>query len=278
MKKRGFTLIELLVVIAIIAILAAILFPVFAQARDKARQAACLSNSKQMGMGIAMYTQDYDEVLPIGGRGLNAGEPGATTPNRWDKLIMPYVKNGTAGNNLRGLNGMWTCPSRTSYMRPNRINGVVETRGYGCNGNLMGWGSIPPSRPNVPSRSLAEIGSPAGTFIIAEGSSLLQAAATPGDPRNLDPETWPQFEDRRSDWQIVAPGAWNHNRNANYLRSPDRSCNSCRRPMARHGKGANIIYADGHAKWHNIKQFLGISPQNPKGWPYGHANNTWDNI
>src|SRR5438105_13500688 len=63
-RRVAFTLIELLVVIAIIAILAAILFPVFAQARDKARQAACLSNLKQVGSGLAMYVQDYDERLP----------------------------------------------------------------------------------------------------------------------------------------------------------------------------------------------------------------------
>ena len=63
-NRRGFTLIELLVVIAIIAILAAILFPVFAQAREKARQTTCLSNMKQMGTAIMMYVQDYDEVTP----------------------------------------------------------------------------------------------------------------------------------------------------------------------------------------------------------------------
>ena len=64
-SRAGFTLIELLVVIAIIAILAAILFPVFAQARDKARQSSCLSNEKQMALGILAYTQDYDEIFPL---------------------------------------------------------------------------------------------------------------------------------------------------------------------------------------------------------------------
>ena len=69
MKKTGFTLIELLVVIAIIAILAAILFPVFAKAREKARQTSCLSNLKQMQLAQMMYADDYDEVLP-GSRGI----------------------------------------------------------------------------------------------------------------------------------------------------------------------------------------------------------------
>ncbi|MHB8996230.1 MAG: DUF1559 family PulG-like putative transporter [Armatimonadota bacterium] len=81
--KRGFTLIELLVVIAIIAILAAILFPVFAKAREKARQSSCLSNLKQIGLALMQYSQDYDErtVTYYG------------APYLWSEKIMPYVKN-----------------------------------------------------------------------------------------------------------------------------------------------------------------------------------------
>ncbi len=100
-KRRGFTLIELLVVIAIIAILAAILFPVFAKAREKARQTSCLSNVKQMILGVLQYAQDYDEMMVPG----LVGAPGKTTTwpvsqSSWFTsiamnmdLIYPYVNN-----------------------------------------------------------------------------------------------------------------------------------------------------------------------------------------
>lgn len=87
-QRRGFTLIELLVVIAIIAILAAILFPVFAQAREKARQTACLSNQKQLATATLMYTQDYDETFPMSAY--------LELPNRVTSVygaVAPYMKN-----------------------------------------------------------------------------------------------------------------------------------------------------------------------------------------
>jgi prepilin-type N-terminal cleavage/methylation domain-containing protein/prepilin-type processing-associated H-X9-DG protein len=106
MSRRGFTLIELLVVIAIIAILAAILFPVFAKAREKARQSSCLSNLKQIGIGLLAYAQDYDETFPalsgaayyaddhltngLGGFGWDGG---SIVYHDWAVVIMPYIKN-----------------------------------------------------------------------------------------------------------------------------------------------------------------------------------------
>jgi prepilin-type N-terminal cleavage/methylation domain-containing protein/prepilin-type processing-associated H-X9-DG protein len=96
MKRRGFTLIELLVVIAIIAVLAAILFPVFAQARERARQTSCASNTRQIGLGILMYAQDFDETLPP-----VAYEDGAGDDHQWTELIQPYLKNRQ----------MFLCPS-----------------------------------------------------------------------------------------------------------------------------------------------------------------------
>jgi prepilin-type N-terminal cleavage/methylation domain-containing protein/prepilin-type processing-associated H-X9-DG protein len=110
-RRRGFALIELLVVIAVVALLAALLFPVFARAREKARQASCLSNLRQVGMGFAMYTQDHDELLPDR-RDLKLSLPGGYRPwttwppsdprAGWAALVLaPYTR----------ATGIWSCPS-----------------------------------------------------------------------------------------------------------------------------------------------------------------------
>jgi len=114
---KAFTLIELLVVIAIIAILAAILFPVFAQAREKARQSTCLSNIKQIGLGMIMYIDDYDETFPMGM--INESEALNDTSGRktitWMYQIHPYVKNTK----------IFWCPSR------GKLNNTVDDLRYG---------------------------------------------------------------------------------------------------------------------------------------------------
>ncbi|MBC8137937.1 MAG: DUF1559 domain-containing protein, partial [Fibrella sp.] len=117
--RSAFTLIELLVVIAIIAILAAILFPVFAQAREKARAASCLSNEKQIGLALMQYIQDYDETYPRAAFGTDPTQPfwsdwdNAIT---WDNVVNPYIKNGRVGTNADfesiGRGGqIFECPS-----------------------------------------------------------------------------------------------------------------------------------------------------------------------
>jgi prepilin-type N-terminal cleavage/methylation domain-containing protein/prepilin-type processing-associated H-X9-DG protein len=126
MKKSGFTLIELLVVIAIIAILAAILFPVFARAREKARQASCSSNLKQLALGILMYAQDYDETFP-GGGGMGPTLSNGWGETIWSEEIYPYVKNTQ----------LFFCPSESST--PVMGDGIGMS--YGCNATapVMGW-------------------------------------------------------------------------------------------------------------------------------------------
>ncbi|MBM3474405.1 MAG: DUF1559 domain-containing protein [Armatimonadetes bacterium] len=113
---RGFTLIELLVVIAIIAILAAILFPVFARAREKARQTNCLSNLKQIGTATMMYIQDFDERYP--GHTSNAADP----TYDWPISIGPYVKNAQ----------LFRCPSANPPPTHMYISGVPLCYGYNC--------------------------------------------------------------------------------------------------------------------------------------------------
>jgi prepilin-type N-terminal cleavage/methylation domain-containing protein/prepilin-type processing-associated H-X9-DG protein len=145
-RQRGFTLIELLVVIAIIAILAAILFPVFARARENARRASCQSNLKQIGLGLAQYTQDYDEAFPL-------RDAGGTVGN-WGQLLQPYIKSTQ----------LFKCPSNqnaNTMTSGSSVAGVAAIpAGYGINGRAGGgnWG-IP----------LAAIQSPATKIVVGEG-------------------------------------------------------------------------------------------------------------
>jgi prepilin-type N-terminal cleavage/methylation domain-containing protein/prepilin-type processing-associated H-X9-DG protein len=155
--KRGFTLIELLVVIAIIAILAAILFPVFAKAREKARQTSCLSNEKEIVLALLMYVQDYDERFPHCWNGPAVPGVRGQTCLGWQHVVQPYIKNSQ----------IMKCPSYptngwnpSDNQEPNNFgyawDYVYPT--YGANYNyIVGvW------------RALAEIAKPSETILISE--------------------------------------------------------------------------------------------------------------
>lgn len=135
---RGFTLIELLVVIAIIAILAAILFPVFAKAREAARQSSCLNNNRQLGTGMMMYVQDYDETYPLDPGGTENAS--AADPAAWFRVIGPYIKNDK----------VFLCPSVGAVN-----NYTTPPTDYNANAALLG-------------RSMAAVNYPAQTVMIEE--------------------------------------------------------------------------------------------------------------
>lgn len=120
LRRRAFTLIELLVVIAIIAILAAILFPVFAKAREKARTSSCQNNLKQIGVGIIQYIQDYDEKFPMFWVGWGNGDTPPAPRGNWQYSTQPYIKNTQ----------VLKCPSDTST---NGVSYLINNRW--CNNN-----------------------------------------------------------------------------------------------------------------------------------------------
>jgi prepilin-type N-terminal cleavage/methylation domain-containing protein/prepilin-type processing-associated H-X9-DG protein len=153
--RKGFTLIELLVVIAIIAILAAILFPVFAKAREKARQTSCLSNEKQIVLGILMYSQDYDERLVPYATDNHAGGRYA-----YPELLMPYIKNTQ----------IFQCPSKSAVVIANW--GFSYQMGYVLHCNICAPDGA---------RSMAEIVRPSGIVVLAESWADVRPNPVRGD-------------------------------------------------------------------------------------------------
>ena len=156
-NRRGFTLIELLVVIAIIAILAAILFPVFARARENARRASCSSNLKQIGLGLLQYVQDYDETMP-----------GHNMRNNvyWMDVVQPYVKS----------NQIFDCPSHSGARH------VPNTTSSSYGANITGWTVGYPTPPfSVPDQP-----NPAGTYTNIAAFETPSTTVMSGDSNNFE--------------------------------------------------------------------------------------------
>jgi len=161
-SQKGFTLIELLVVIAIIAILAAILFPVFAKAREKARQASCLSNVKQICMAHMMYSEDYDGMFTRCGSNYTYFDPSV----RWPSRLMPYVKNQQ----------IFVCPSKrpSNYAAgtdPNTGPWTSPGQDYGMNARFCcvpsGWAGTPGIPPIASYTDLWD-SDPANMLLVAD--------------------------------------------------------------------------------------------------------------
>lgn len=261
MRRRsivGFTLIELLVVIAIIAILAAILFPVFAQARESARKASCQSNLKQLATGMLMYKQDYDERFPMGGWWPAQGH--GTWD--WQNTIAPYVKN----------KGVYRCPSSTE---------LDEDPG---NPTAWHWNRNPVSymynnflSEGRPGLSDAAVVAPADCIMLSDGHSDWGCQSCVGVDWMGRPNTQWLLEDTYFGRDARLITGWG-----------DRTWG-----IPRHQGGGNFAFADGHVKYFKVvadnmttraqyeaggagRAFLeGRLPWRRHGDPLQNRNNGW---
>ncbi len=233
-RKTGFTLIELLVVIAIIAILAAILFPVFAQAREKARATACLSNMKQIGLASNMYLQDYDEQMPIGYYYYEGpGFPAGYSETIWHFVISPYMGEGKFDESNQGgaKPAVRTCPSAghrglLSYSMNQRVGG----NGDSTDG---GWYYLPESQ--------AAFSHIAETVMFGDGTQVINYGYNCGALYNWTPG----LLDGRTGNPATTDAEWNT------IDSDETPAGGPGRFQVRyrHTTGANLVYADGHAKF-----------------------------
>ncbi len=220
-QRRGFTLIELLVVIAIIAILAAILFPVFQKVRENARRSACLSNEKQIGLAIIQYNQDFDEKFPCATAAQLLINPAATDtgyPNGWANMIYPYVKS----------TGLYACPD----------DGASGTKvSYSMNYYIWNHGDGQKLNGGV---GLAQLTAPASIVLLYEGGSR--------DPK-LGQVADPSLPLVATNTNLAGNSDWDTNNASQLAIWHDNS------PT----QAANYLATDGHAKylrlpnvsWHN---------------------------
>jgi prepilin-type N-terminal cleavage/methylation domain-containing protein/prepilin-type processing-associated H-X9-DG protein len=285
--KKAFTLIELLVVIAIIAILAAILFPVFAQAREKARQTSCLSNQKQMGIAVMMYAQDYDETMPQAYY-YNNDSNATAGYTHWSGLVQPYVKNlgifvcpsdkikGLAPTNFINNNGGFGAPSGQTTQNQVQDNQAPRLS-YIANGAVISRKRRTADPGNVV--SIAAMDAPASTIMVAEMTDSVPcingASAASGTA----------FKSHRNTHAVktAAGGLFTQETEAPGIplmaltpAEANATFVSCQAGVVsnfaayiaprRHSDGANYTFADGHSKFHKFEQTI-----NPNAYLWGLA-------
>ena len=248
MNRRGFTLIELLVVIAIIAILAAILFPVFARAREKARQTTCTSNVKQLTLGIMMYVTDYDGTFP-NGWGAPPSPTLITTPANarlpvnplrymyWSNSIQPYIKNYQ----------MYECPSARPWPYSAAPNNILQGVTYTFNGLLYNYGESGIAAP-AKCIMLSEMNGDIALNSTAFGNPMRASGAHPYQPNG------------------GTVGAWY------WLPNPGGSTDLPH--VGFHNGGDLKGYCDGHAKWTKEPGHWDSSIFAQVG-PNGEPNSAW---
>jgi prepilin-type N-terminal cleavage/methylation domain-containing protein/prepilin-type processing-associated H-X9-DG protein len=279
-NKRAFTLIELLVVIAIIAILAAILFPVFAQAREKARAISCLSNTKQIGMGFMMYMQDYDEIalpahmgyqdseLGLGTSGIWTGTQNPEATGKvadwrrfWHYIIQPYVKNFNIS----------LCPSQSSKKGPDWADDAEGVRGgtgtgIGINDTMATWDGS--------TTAYASISKPADMVMFADTGALTMGGD--GDQWTTNQAARAAFKANPDNYK--GPGGYRAAaapRFENPLRSSwDGGGDAALFPVARHAGFCNVVFFDGHAKAIKLSQYWIIPGKTKIG---RHTDGSFDN-
>jgi prepilin-type N-terminal cleavage/methylation domain-containing protein len=270
--KRGFTLIELLVVIAIIAILAAILFPVFAQARAQARRTQCLSNLRQIGLGIQMYAQDYDEQFPL--------DTDSTADHflTWQDLIQPYAKNwglvidpdggkkNTDPNSFEPY--VWNYGALPRAEAWGKDHGEDTYQSFGptsyWNGvmGMAGDGFGTSGNSNIGGTTLAAVTRPGDYAIVYDAGNWDAWVGVFGGDYLVDTFWW------CGQWYIENPGDFMpYIRFGAVARHNRRTANECNSQRLSQGSVV-ACFADGHAKATKVGQFYKVDSTTSPSTPF----------